>query len=123
MHRRAVPTQIPPAMPPLDRSSLRGLVVAAALVIGAAAPARAVLPQLVIGVGEATTLGGVAAAKEDLLLCQLQSVGPGSTTCRWSRFFDGHAAGLNTTVVALEVLPDGSLVMRVNADNAIPDIQ
>lgn len=59
---------------------------------------------------------------EDLAMCRPLSLGSGTTTCDWSLFFDGSEAGLDAPVRALDVLPDGSLVLRAAADNGVPDI-
>ncbi len=59
---------------------------------------------------------------EDVALCRPLSLGPGTTSCRWSLFFDGSAAGLDAPIRALDILDDGSLLMRAAADNSIPDI-
>src|SRR5258708_10135020 len=83
-------------------------------------PALAVLPQLVIGTGTTAQLGGVRLAPPDLALCALDSVGGGTSACRWSLFFDGKLAGLQTTIGALDVLPDGSLVLRADSDVSVP---
>ena len=82
-------------------------------------PALAVLPQLVIGTGTPAVVGGIPVAPQDLVRCALDAVGAGASTCHWSPFFDGKAAGLQTSIGALDVLPDGSLVMRVDADGAV----
>ena len=59
---------------------------------------------------------------EDLIMCSPVSVGENSTRCRWSLFFDGSATGLDTAIMAVDILPNGDLVMRVNADTSVPDI-
>ncbi len=97
-------------------------MLAATLAIAVPRPAHA-LPDLVIAIASAGVVGSVTVENEDLLRCDLTSTGSGSTTCNWSLLFDGSAAGLNSNVVAVDMLPDGSLVMRVNADGTIPDIQ
>src|SRR5262249_38539541 len=79
-------------------------------------------PNIVISTGTHAVLGGVTVENEDLALCQLTSFGFQNTHCTWSLFFDGSAAGLNSSVKALDVLPNGSLVLRVAADHSIPDL-
>ena len=68
------------------------------------------------------TPNGVTVENEDLALCELGSSGLDTTSCNWSLFFDGSAAGLNSSVKALDILPDGSLVMAVGGDGSIPDL-
>src|SRR5690242_16046823 len=95
-----------------------GLV--AVLAAGLAHVAAAQLPpnpRLAISVGSHKVLpGGVTVENEDIALCTLTATGAGTTSCTWSLFFDGSAATLNTAVKALDVLPNGSLVMAVGAD-------
>ena len=80
-------------------------------------------PSIVISTGSHAVLGGtVTVENEDLALCHLTSFGFQNTHCDWSLFFDGSAAGLNSAVKALDVLPNGNLVMRVAADHSIPDL-
>jgi len=64
----------------------------------------------------------IVVENQDIALCEPDSLGAGATACRWSLFFDGTRAGLNAPIRALEMLPDGSLLLRSAADNAIPDI-
>jgi hypothetical protein len=64
----------------------------------------------------------VNAENEDLLLCDPVVLGPGNTQCRWSLFFDGSAAGLNSNILGVDLLPNGDLILRVGADGSIPDI-
>jgi len=96
------------------------IVFAAAFAIPASAAAT--LPQLVIGVGAPAVVGGIALDPADLLRCRLGATGAGHTQCTWTRFFDGDGAGLHAAVDALEVLPDGSLVVRPDADGAVPSL-
>lgn len=58
----------------------------------------------------------------DVAMCKPVSLGADATSCQWSLFFDGAKAGLNAPIHALEIMPDGSLLLRTSADNAIPDI-
>src|SRR5262245_14597836 len=96
--------------------------LAAVLVIGRPGTADAILPKLLIATASSAVVGGVPVNSEDLLRCDLTSVGSGSTTCTWSMLFDGSASGLNSNIIAVDMLPNGSLVMRVNSDGSIPDI-
>ena len=57
-----------------------------------------------------------------MVLCDLQATGAGTTQCNWSLFFDGSAAGFNTRVHGVDVLPNGSLIIRVASDASLPDI-
>ena len=66
--------------------------------------------------------GCLTAQNEDLIMCDPVSLGEGNTQCRWSLFFDGSEAGLESKVMAVDILPNGDLVMRVNQDGSIPDI-
>jgi len=66
--------------------------------------------------------GCFAVENEDLILCDPVSLGENATVCDWSLFFDGSAAGLDSKIMASDILPDGSLVLRVNADGSIPDL-
>ena len=92
------------------------------VVLGLTAGPSHALPKVVIGPVSAANIGGVPTVPGDLLECNLSSTGVGSTSCTWSLFFDGSANGLNQGIVAVDVLPTGSLVMRVDGDGAIPDI-
>jgi cysteine-rich repeat protein len=58
----------------------------------------------------------------DVVICDPISFGPGTTACEWRLLFDGSAAGLSSNVRALEVMPNGNIVMRVSADSSIPDL-
>jgi hypothetical protein len=100
----------------------RRLLVATLVWLAAAPAARAQLPELVISIAEGGTIGGVPAENEDLLLCDLQASGPGSTQCNWSLFFDGSAAGFDTRVHGVDVVPNGNLIIRVSNDASLPDI-
>lgn len=88
----------------------------------AADPAAAVNPQVLVSLGANATIGSVTAANEDLLVCDAVTLGENNTTCNWSLFFDGSAAGLNSSIDAVELLPNGSLVIRAAADGSIPDL-
>ncbi len=66
--------------------------------------------------------GCLVVENEDVAMCRPLGLGPGGTACDWSLFFDGSEAGLDAPVRALDVLPDGSLVLRAAADNGVPDI-
>jgi hypothetical protein len=66
--------------------------------------------------------GCLMVENEDVALCRLLDSGAGTTACDWSLFFDGSAAGLSAPILALDILPDGSLLLRAAADNSIPDI-
>jgi len=79
-------------------------------------------PRILVSTGTNATLGSVSVANEDLAMCTLTSSGLGTTSCTWSLFFDGSAAGLNSSIKAVDMLPDGSLVMSVGADDSIPDL-
>ena len=111
-------------MVPLARRAIALAVGAAITLVPALAtgqiPAN---PSIVISTGSHAVLGGtVTVENEDLALCHLTSFGFQNTHCDWSLFFDGSAAGLNSAVKALDVLPNGNLVMRVAADHSIPDL-
>ena len=64
----------------------------------------------------------VTVQNNDIAMCASTSAGPTIEACHWSLFFDGEAAGLDAGIRALDVLPDGSLVLRAAADNSVPDI-
>ncbi len=123
-------------------------VAVAVLVLSAALPAFAGNPKMVVALGTNATIcdtgegclgslcqsdasscsndldcpGCFAAANEDLIVCDPISTGLNNTACDWSLFFDGSASGLNSTIQGADVLPDGSLVIRVGADGSIPDL-
>jgi hypothetical protein len=59
---------------------------------------------------------------EDLIMCEPVSLGLTTTQCDWSLFFDGSLAGVSSRIEAADVLPDGSLVLRVAADGSVPDL-
>jgi hypothetical protein len=84
--------------------------------------AAAQLPSIAISLGSSATLGSVVVKDEDIVVCDATSYGEGTTSCSWRLLFDGSAAGLNSSVKALDVLPNGNLVIRVNADSSIPDL-
>jgi hypothetical protein len=84
--------------------------------------AAAQLPSIAISLSGTATVGGISVADEDIIVCDPISYGPLTTSCTWRRLFDGSAAGLNSNVRALDVLPNGSLVIRVGGDNSIPDL-
>jgi len=79
-------------------------------------------PKMVFATASNGTVGGVAFANEDLLLCDPVSLGENNTVCNWTLLFDGSAAGLTSAVKAVDILPDGSIVMRVTNDGSIPDL-
>jgi cysteine-rich repeat protein len=123
-------------------------VLSALMLIGVSSGAWAGNPKIVVSLGTTATIcdtgegcvassclsdasacatnldcpGCFAAANEDIIVCDPTSLGLGTTSCDWELFFDGSQAGLTSNVLALDVLPDGSLVMRVGADGAIPDL-
>ncbi|MCK6554578.1 thrombospondin type 3 repeat-containing protein [Candidatus Binatia bacterium] len=79
-------------------------------------------PKMVIAISGSGTIGGVPVLNEDLLLCDPVSLGENNTICDWSLLFDGSSAGLNSAVKAVDILPNGGIVMRVNIDGSIPDL-
>jgi len=87
-----------------------------------ASAAGAQLPSVALSLGSTATLDGIEVKDEDIVLCDATSFGPGTTTCTWRLLFDGSAAGLSSSVKALDVLPNGNLVIRVNSDSSIPDL-
>jgi len=97
-------------------------VVAAALFAHTPRPAAA-LDKIIISLTTDGVVAGIPTQKQDLLLCDPVSLGAGTTTCNWSLLFDASAAGLSTNVVGADMLPNGSLVLRVEADSPVPDIQ
>ena len=108
-------------MTPLSRRLSRCLFVAFVSVV-TASTAAAQLPSIAMSLGGPANLDGLAVADEDIVICDPSSFEPGTTACTWRLLFDGSAAGLNSNVRALEVLPNGNLVMRVSADSSIPDL-
>jgi cysteine-rich repeat protein len=99
--------------------------VAATLVIASltwGSLAAAQLPSIAVSLGSTANIGGVDVRDEDIVVCDASSYGPGTTSCSWYLLFDGSAAGLNSSVKALDVLPNGNLVIRVAADQSIPDL-
>jgi hypothetical protein len=128
------------------RHALFGLLV---LITAGASPGSAALPELVVSIGNNGTIcdtgescsgslctsdgttscttdvdcpGCFAVSNEDLILCHPTSLGENTTGCDWELFLDGSEAGLESSIVALDILPNGSLVLRVNADGSIPDL-
>jgi hypothetical protein len=99
------------------------VAVAAAAVLALAPRPAAALEKIVVSLTTDGTVAGIPAEKGDLLLCDPTSLGEGTTTCTWSLLFDASAAGLSSNVVAADMLPNGSLVLRVDADSPVPDIQ
>ena len=80
-------------------------------------------PRLAIALGSHKVLpGGATVENEDIALCEFTSTGLTTTACTWSVLFDGSAAGLDSSVKALDILPNGSLVMAVGGDGSIPDL-
>jgi len=90
--------------------------------LGGPTIAAAQLPSVAISLTSTATIGGISVADEDIIVCDPTSFGPGTTACTWRLLFDGSAAGLNSNVRALDVLPNGSLVLRVGSDGSIPDL-
>jgi hypothetical protein len=84
--------------------------------------AAAQLPSIALSIGANATIGGVEVKNEDIAVCDPTSFGPGTTSCTWRLLFDGSQSGLDTSVRSLDVLPNGNLVIRVAADNSIPDL-
>ncbi|HYD48453.1 MAG TPA: hypothetical protein VEB21_08905, partial [Terriglobales bacterium] len=66
--------------------------------------------------------GCIEVQNNDIAMCVPAGTGELIDGCQWSLFFDGGAAGLDAGIRALDVLPDGSLVLRAAADNSVPDI-
>src|SRR5262249_38505884 len=95
----------------------------AILTIAALAGPRLAAAQDAVAIATAShaVLGSVTVENEDIALCRLTSTGFQNTHCNWSILFDGSAAGLNTSVRSLDILPNGSLVIGAAADNSIPD--
>jgi cysteine-rich repeat protein len=117
----------------LRRVHLLCLCALALSVLFAGAPARGAEPAVIISTGSQACLpggfqGGVCPSgrlrldNEDLALCELKSTGLLNTECEWSIYFDGSQAGLRTRIRAVDVLSDGSLVMAVERDTAVPDL-
>jgi hypothetical protein len=80
-------------------------------------------PRLAISLASHKVLpGGVTVENEDIALCTLTATGLGTTACTWSMLLDGSAVTLNSSVKALDILPDGSLVMAVGGDGSIADL-
>ncbi len=84
--------------------------------------AAAQLPSIAVSLGSTANIGGVDVRDEDIVVCDATSYGAGTTSCTWRLLFDGSASGLSSSVRALDVLPNGSLVIRVAADSSIPDL-
>ncbi len=132
-------------------SSFRSVLIllAAAALWAAPGTARAGSPQLVVSIGNTGTIcdydeacasnvctsdgttactddldcpGCFEVENEDLIVCNPVSLGLNNTACDWSLFLDGSAAGLQSKIMAVDVLPNGSLAMRVNSDGSIPDL-
>jgi len=128
--------------------ALRALVGLGFLVWGTA-PGSAAPPEIVVSIGNSGTIcdtgescsgslctsdgttscttdldcpGCFAVANEDLIVCHPTSLGENTTGCDWELFLDGSAAGLESSVQAVDVLPNGSLVLRVSSDGSIPDL-
>ena len=103
---------------------MRLLVVTLVTLLAATAPAQLPPnPRLAMALGSHKVLpGGVTVENEDIAVCALTATGLGTTACTWSMLFDGSAATLNSSVKALDILPNGSLVMAVGADGAIADL-
>ena len=80
-------------------------------------------PRLAIAIGtHHVRPGGPTVENEDIALCTLTATGVGTTACTWSMLLDGSAVTLNSSVKALDILPDGSLVMAVGGDGSIADL-
>jgi cysteine-rich repeat protein len=110
-----------------------GTLVISSLFLGAATRAHGAEPAVIISTGSQACLpggfqGGVCPSgnlrvdNEDLALCELTSTGPLNTACQWSLYFDGSQAGLRTRIRAVDRLSDGSLVLAVERDTAVPDL-
>src|SRR5437867_177226 len=93
-----------------------GLGALAATLTIAQPQAAFALPKLIIATSSAAVVGSIPVGPEDLLVCQLTSIGVGSTNCNWSLLFDGSTAGLNSAIEAVDMLPDGSLIIRAGSD-------
>src|SRR5262245_30164296 len=94
----------------------------AAFLLVATCASAASAQQVVVSTASHAVLGSVTIENEDLARCVLGSTGFESTSCTWSLFFDGSAAGLNSAVRALDLLPDGSLILEATLDGSIPDL-
>jgi hypothetical protein len=80
-------------------------------------------PRLAIALGSHKVLpGGVTVENEDVALCALSATGAGTTACTWSVLLDGSAVTLDSAVKALDILPNGSLVLAVGGDGSIADL-
>lgn len=104
----------------MENRGLRMTILAAGLL--GVLPAFALNQHIVVSTGSHAVLGSVTVENEDLADCEATSLGENSTTCVWTHLFDGSAAGLNTSVRAVDLLSNGNLVMAVNADGSIPDL-
>ncbi len=93
-----------------------------ALLSLASVPAGAEVPKMLFSISGSGTIGGVPVENEDLLLCDPVSTAPPVTECNWSLFLDGSLAGLTTKIKTVDMLPNGNLVMRVNASQTLPDL-
>lgn len=111
-------------MAPLSMRFARSILTPSFALAGLlwASLAAAQLPSIALSIGANATIGGVDVKNEDIVICDPTSFGPGTTACTWRLLFDGSQSGLDTSVRALEVLPNGNLVIRVAADNSIPDL-
>lgn len=111
-----------------NRKPRRGLRLAACaitlLVASGVGLARAQVPKMLFSISGSGSIGDppVTVENEDLLMCDPVSTNPPVTQCNWSLFFDGSAAGLTTKIKTVDMLPNGNLVMRVNASQALPDL-
>ncbi len=114
--------RIPSALRRQPRGLAIALFCAALLFFAAAHDAAAQLPSVAIAIGGNATLGSVSVTNDDVVVCDPISYGPGTTSCNWRMLFDGSLNGLNSSIRALDVLPNGSLVIRVGGDNSIPDL-
>ena len=102
------------------RSSIAAILTIAGVLWTSLAAAQ--LPSIALSLGSTANIGGVDARDEDILVCDATSYGLGSTVCTWRLLFDGSQCGLDSSVKALDVLPNGNLVIRVAADQSIPDL-
>lgn len=60
---------------------------------------------------------------EDLFMCiPTATTGNTITGCDWEPFFDGSALSLTSQMVATDVVPNGNVLFRSNADFTLPDL-
>jgi cysteine-rich repeat protein len=92
------------------------------VLVRASGLALAADPRVVVALGSTAVIGSVTVENEDLAVCSPSALGAGTTSCTWQLLFDGSAAGLNSSVKAVDLLPNGHLVMTVATDGSIPDL-